>query len=127
MSTPTDPLMAVSPALGSLGRAPGLPEGLTGEPGVALIEWLLEDGVTPAHFSDAEASFRAYAQASPGSTPEQLRNDLTTIAYLRQFQEMPRLMTFLQDAIARLESPAQAQALADYMAWLARRAAVMAP
>jgi hypothetical protein len=127
MSLPTDPLAALAPSFGALGRGPGLPDALTGEPGLALLEWLLEDQVEAAHLADAAASFRDYAQAAPAGSPEALRNDMTTIAYMRQLQLMPRLMVFLQDAIARLEAPAQARALADYLDWLARRAAVIAP
>lgn len=125
MPPSTNPLSALTPALGALGRGPGLPEGLTGEPGIALVEWLLDDGVTAAHLADADASVRSYAQGAGSVSTAELRNDLTTICYMRQYQAMPHLMMFLQDAIAHLETSRQAIALADYLQWLARRAALI--
>jgi hypothetical protein len=123
MSTLPDPRPALAEAFAALGRGP-LPEGLVGEAGTRLLEWLSEDGVTTAVLADAQASYADYAAGAPQATPAEARSDMTTIAYRRGYPEMPRLMGFLLDAIARLESPAQAAGLADYLGWLARRMAL---
>jgi hypothetical protein len=124
MSQSADPLAAIAPALGQLGRAPGLPEGLTGEPGLALLEWLLEEDTGADLFMDAAASYRDFLARNDRPWME-LQSTMKTLAYMREYQQFPRFLMFLTDAIDQLDNAEQAQGLIAYLEWLGRRANVM--
>ena len=124
MSSHSDPLAAIAPHLGALGRGPGLPEALTGEAGLALLEWLLEEDVSVEQLADAASVYRRYIGETTRAWSE-AQSDMKTLAFMRGYHETPRLLMLLQDAIDALEGPAQVGAMADYMEWLAARANVL--
>lgn len=124
MMSAADPLSAIAPALATLGRGPGLPAGLTGEPGVALLEWLLEEDSGPEVFLDAAASYRDFLARADRPWLE-LQGTMKTLAYMREYQRFPRFLMFLTDAIDQLAGAEQAHGLVAYLEWLGTRANVM--
>ena len=124
MSLNADPLSAIAPALGSLGRGAGLPDGLVGDRGLALLEWFIEENAGAEVFLDAAASYRDFLDRNDRPWME-LSSTMKTLAYMREYQQFPRFLMFLTDAIDAFDNAEQARGLVAYLEWLGHRANVL--
>lgn len=105
--------------------APGeLHPHLRGEGGVAVARWLVEHGAMPDETLDVAAVLEAYASGwPPGADPALLVHVLRGALDQPGTVSSPALTTLLQQALARIATAADLQAL---IAFLRRTAIVQA-
>jgi hypothetical protein len=92
---------------------------LRGEEGATLMMWLVDGGAVAPVFDDARTVFADYADKHLHEVGwPTLLGELRTACYMRGYDGLPRVLTFLHEGLNRVKNQADWDAWLAYLNWL---------
>lgn len=124
----SDPLAALAGGFIDPAAPDALPAHLRGEQGLAIARWLGAGGVTATQLMAAEKALSAHAARYRATLSwSALREDFAVLIFEHGFHQSPRLAALLQEALPRLNNPAQLAGFFRHLSWLAQVLALGEP